>query len=249
MKVVVGLLLVLTIAVAGVFWFGNDWTKEGVFEVHQPLSRAKSRDGNQASLPLEVPPQTGDTADYRNFVNLLSEGAVESSLENIEKGWHSGSAAMLLEVVSMVSIRRNPRSVGQVFDLLRKKTGQGFANDRDEWFRWIWGQEYRPHPQYTLFKTHLYSRVDVRFAEYFVETEDATIRLDEIRWGGVVRDGIPPLKVPEMMLAQDAQYLADTDVVFGIAINDDFRCYPKRILAWHEMFKDTIGGQSVCGVY
>ena len=38
-------------------------------------------------------------------------------------------------------------------------------------------------------------------------------------------------------------------VVFGIAINGDERAYPKRILAWHEMFKDTIGGEHFTGVY
>ena len=52
-----------------------------------------------------------------------------------------------------------------------------------------------------------------------------------------------------MLPANDAHYLADTDVVFGIELNGDARAYPKRILAWHEMFKDTIGGESVCGVY
>ncbi|NET38537.1 MAG: DUF3179 domain-containing protein, partial [Cyanothece sp. SIO1E1] len=29
--------------------------------------------------------------------------------------------------------------------------------------------------------------------------------------------------------------------VFGIAVNGDVRAYPKRILAWHEMFVDTVG--------
>ena len=52
-----------------------------------------------------------------------------------------------------------------------------------------------------------------------------------------------------MITANQANYLADTDIVFGIELNGDARCYPKRILAWHEMFKDTIGGQSVAGVY
>lgn len=77
----------------------------------------------------------------------------------------------------------------------------------------------------------------------------ATIRLDEIRWGGVARDGIPPLKNPKMLEAPEATYLADGDVVFGIEINGDARAYPKRIMAWHEMVKDIVGGESVNGVY
>ncbi|MEL6415270.1 MAG: DUF3179 domain-containing (seleno)protein, partial [Pseudomonadota bacterium] len=31
--------------------------------------------------------------------------------------------------------------------------------------------------------------------------------------------------------------------------NGDARAYPKRILAWHEMFVDTIGGVEIAGVY
>ena len=113
----------------------------------------------------------------------------------------------------------------------------------------MWKQEIKPHPGYANFKSLLYGNIDRRFSEYFEITKDSRIRLDEIRWGGVKRDGIPPLKDPKMLTANNAGYLADTDVVFGIELNGDARAYPKRILAWHEMFKDTIGGESVCGVY
>ncbi|MGI9305345.1 MAG: DUF3179 domain-containing (seleno)protein, partial [Gammaproteobacteria bacterium] len=32
-------------------------------------------------------------------------------------------------------------------------------------------------------------------------------------------------------------------------LNGDARAYPKRILAWHEMFVDKVGGEDVAGVY
>ncbi|MEL7240620.1 MAG: efflux RND transporter permease subunit, partial [Planctomycetota bacterium] len=48
-----------------------------------------------------------------------------------------------------------------------------------------------------------------------------------------------------MISADKAAYLEDTNVVFGIEINGDARAYPKRILAWHEMFVDTVGGVDV----
>ena len=37
--------------------------------------------------------------------------------------------------------------------------------------------------------------------------------------------------------------------MFGLSVNGDARAYPKRILAWHEMFVDTVGGVPVAGVY
>lgn len=52
-----------------------------------------------------------------------------------------------------------------------------------------------------------------------------------------------------MISAQEADYLSDDDVVFGIAVNGDVRAYPKRILAWHELFTDTVGNVPVAGVY
>ena len=52
-----------------------------------------------------------------------------------------------------------------------------------------------------------------------------------------------------MIDADEADYLADTDVVFALDYDGDARAYPKRILAWHEMFVDEIAGDEYAGVY
>lgn len=184
----------------------------------------------------------------QNYLNLVSRSpsAPEKALVAIEKEWHPGSPVMLIEAARFVG---SPLVAHNIFELLKRKTGQDFGKDHKAWYRWIWQQKYEPHPQYAQFKSAIYSPIDKRFTEYFQKTDNAKIRLDEIRWGGVRRDGIPPLKNPEMISVAQASYLADTDVVFGIEINGDARCYPKRILAWHEMFKDNIGEVSVCGAY
>lgn len=182
------------------------------------------------------------------YLRLLSPKIVDvnASLNLISENWHAGSTAMIIEAARFA---RNPQSFAKIIALAEAKTGQKFGRDVDKWRQWIWKQDYDPHPQYANFKSDLYSKIDPRFAEYFRVTKDSKIRLDEIRWGGVVRDGIPPLKDPKMLAAAEADYLADTDVVFGVELNRDARFYPQRILAWHEMFKDTIGGESVCVVY
>jgi len=103
---------------------------------------------------------------------------------------------------------------------------------------------------YSNFKAELYLHLDKRFETYFRDRQDlARIRLDEVRWGGVMQDGIPPLREPKMLSAKDAHYLEDDNIIFGIEINGDARAYPKRILAWHEMFTDKIGGVDIAGVY
>ncbi|MCH7988824.1 MAG: DUF3179 domain-containing protein [Planctomycetes bacterium] len=186
-------------------------------------------------------------AGVDDFIDLLDRdrAVVSAALNTIEANWHSGNAVMLVECLPLL---QDTYDYQRVLNLLQQKTGRPFRF-LDDWYDWIWQQEYKPHPDYADFKARLYEREDPHFPEYFAETASATIRLDEILWGGVVRDGIPPLKDPKMLSAADATYLDESNVVFGLEINGDARAYPKRILAWHEMFKDTVGGESLCGVY
>ena len=181
------------------------------------------------------------------FLDLLRSNTqgVEEVLDKVDMNWDISYVPIMLEVGRFLPASQR----ALVMRKLEIKTGQRLGADFDGWMQWNWKQKYKPHPDYALFKSILYRKIDPRFSEYFERTEGTTVRLDEVRWGGVRRDGIPPLKNPKMLTAAEADYLSDTDVVFGIDLNGDARCYPKRILAWHEMFKDTIGGESVCGVY
>ncbi len=181
------------------------------------------------------------------FLEMLSGdfNTFRRNLDEVRQNWNVAYVPMMLEVGRFLP----PAQRSAVIGVVESKTGQKFGFDFDKWMQWNWKQKYDQHPEYAKFKSELYRKIDPRFAEYFATTENSQIRLDEIRWGGVVRDGIPPLKNPKMVAANQATYLADSDVVFGIELNGDARAYPKRILAWHEMFKDTIGGESVAGVY
>ena len=133
---------------------------------------------------------------------------------------------------------------------LEAETGQSFGADMNGWFRWLWNQPYLDAQGYDAFKAEFYRDIDPRFAKYFSGRADTSrIRLDEVRWGGVLQDGIPPLHNPKMLSVAQADYLDDDNIVFGIEVNGDVRAYPKRILAWHEMFTDTVGGVDVAGVY
>lgn len=201
-----------------------------------------------ANSPAAQSPAAQSIASYEDYIELTSRSpaTIEAALRKIEQGWHPGGIIMLVEASRFC---HSDTGVRNIVKLLETKTGQKIGRNAGAWYRWIWSQKYQPHPQYAQFKSELYSPIDKRFTEYFLNTKDSLIRLDEIRWGGVKRDGIPPLKNPEMIAANKADYLADSDVVFGVEFNGDIRCYPKRILAWHEMFKDNIGDTSFCGAY
>lgn len=214
----------------------------------------RREDRSQALRQLDVGSQVvGDVPDgvapLDSFTQLIAANdrtELFTAITTIEQQWHPGSAVMLVESYRFM---RSDSTREAVIDLLENKTGQQIGADLNAWYHWIWRQEYTPHPSYALFKAHLYSLVDNRFREYFITNAASKIRLDEVRWGGVRRDGIPPLKDPKSLLANDAEYLSDTDVVFGVEISGESRAYPKRILAWHEMVKDTLGQESINGVY
>lgn len=196
-----------------------------------------------------------ETAIVRDLVNdafsLLiytsDQGAVDRSFLIIDAHWRAEFIPQLLEIMS---VPRSNYILQRTIDLLTRKTGQEFGSNLNDWYFWLWNQPEKSLPYYADFKADLYEQIDPRFAKYFrARQSSARIRLDEVRWGGVLQDGIPPLRDPEMIPASQATYLEDGNIIFGIEINGDARAYPKRILAWHEMFTDTIGGIDIAGVY
>ena len=190
----------------------------------------------QAQVPLQA------------FYGVLNTNqvAARASLARIRGGWRDAYTAPLLELVGFVPVLSVQT---EVLAQLERITGVRAGGDLNPLYEWLWAREPGEHPDYAEFKAALYEQVDPRFREYFGKGRKSIIRLDEIRWGGVWRDGIPPLKNPKMISANEAAYLADDNIVFGVAIDGDVRAYPKRILAWHEMVKDRIAGRELNGVY
>jgi Protein of unknown function (DUF3179) len=175
-----------------------------------------------------------------------SEPAAFEALDKIERGWHPNAAAFLIEALPLSA---GVNTSNRILTVLKKKTDAPLDKNMNGLFEWLWKETRPEHPDYALFKSDLLAQMDERFREHFVGQPTSLIRYDEIRWGGVRRDGIPPLKNPKMIAASEATWLKDDHVVFGVALNGDVRAYPKRILAWHEMFKDVVGGVEVAGVY
>jgi hypothetical protein len=135
-------------------------------------------------------------------------------------------------------------------------------NSTSEWSRWgdwmLWQEahpEVIPHESFASFKREMFLTIDPNFKDFlklkYLKHDRMRIRLEEIAWGGVRKDGIPSMDNPELVNATDpkADYLADSDLVFGVSINGDTRAYPLRIMGWHEMFNAVIGGSPVALAY
>ncbi|MEL6980694.1 MAG: DUF3179 domain-containing (seleno)protein, partial [Pseudomonadota bacterium] len=78
-----------------------------------------------------------------------------------------------------------------------------------------------------------------------------------VSWGGVLIDDraydetdkacncIPAADNPEVSSAAEATWLKDDDIVFGVAVNGEYRAYPRRIMEVREMVNDTLGGRAL----
>ena len=133
---------------------------------------------------------------------------------------------------------------------LQKITGH---DDAKNWYDWmLWQQSKRdikPHKSFLNFKSAIFYSIDPNFKRFFSPNTQFDIRPEEIVWGGVRVDGIPALDNPKHISVSDASYLQDDDEVFGVEINGDARAYPLRIMGWHEMFNDIVGGVPVSLAY
>lgn len=77
----------------------------------------------------------------------------------------------------------------------------------------------------------------------------ATIPATEILPGGPPRDGIPSIDAPVFAAPDNADFMADEDLVLGVVLQNDARAYPIKILNWHEIVNDKIGGAPVAITY
>ena len=199
----------------------------------------------------QAQPKPIDYEDFIEFIETQNLAVKNNFIRDLKSNWLPEYTAMSLEAARFSESYRSRR---ELLNLLKEKTGYRKAADLNDWYQWLWNRPATINDQYADFKAELYRRIDPNFHRYFNDRQASSrIRLDEIRWGGVVRDGIPPLRNPEMIPAEQASYLQGSNIVFGVEINGDARAYPKRILAWHEMFTDTFGkgdnSEPIAGVY
>jgi len=176
----------------------------------------------------------------------------------------SGDADLQREPLKKLELRRKTDVVAALIDLARyvdddedlilatlaRLTGN---LDADEWLDWMNWQQLRPEiasfPGYAGFKRMLFGLADPRFAELIPARGASGIRPAEIAWSGIKRDGVPALTEPRTVMAAEAAFMAEDELVFGVAIGKSARAYPARIVDWHEVVNDSVDGTPLCLAY
>jgi hypothetical protein len=67
--------------------------------------------------------------------------------------------------------------------------------------------------------------------------------------GGQPKDGIPSIDEPGFVSPEEATFLADDELVFGLERGGQVRAYPQQVLVWHEIVNDTIAGEPLAVTY
>jgi len=129
-------------------------------------------------------------------------------------------------------------------------TGEASGKSWFDWMLWLQDHdEIEPFAGFDRYKADVMALIDEDFVLFLYPGVAHEIRLVEIVWGGVRKDGIPALVNPRHVVGSEADYLEDDELVFGVEIEGDARAYPLRILDWHEMFNDVVGGVPVALAY
>jgi len=76
-----------------------------------------------------------------------------------------------------------------------------------------------------------------------------TVDFNEILSGGPPKDGIPAIDDPAFALASESGDIGPDEPVIMLEIDGDARAYPFRVLIWHEIVNDVVGGLPIAVTY
>ena len=201
----------------------------------------------------EIQETPGQVGNAEMLMNTLSDGGSEekrAALEQILITRDERYIPVLIELMRAAQIGL-VRGVDYNFMIttLESLSGQALGDDWPAWVTWYGSTNLEPPPGFTGWKGALLARIDPGFGEFLRDDHPSRIRVEEIQWGGVLVDGIPALDNPRTIPGEQADYLIAEEPVFGIALNGEARAYPLRILDWHEMANDVVGGVPVSLAY
>ncbi len=82
------------------------------------------------------------------------------------------------------------------------------------------------------------------------KTDFSKVEVDPTEILSVIwRDQIPSIDAPLFQPVADENDLTDVDPVVSLVVNGDARAYPLRIMMWHEIVNDVVGGMPVAVTY
>ncbi|MDJ0893916.1 MAG: DUF3179 domain-containing protein [Alphaproteobacteria bacterium] len=198
--------------------------------------------------PVGARAQTTADTDPADIVPLIFSHIEDQRL--LAHQWMRARKQMDVVPALIMGLRFASFEAPRFLETLQALTGESIEND---WFRWMeWLQvhdEVKAYKGFEELHATLHEQIDPNFRLFIYPGVAHEIRIEEIVWGGVRKDGIPALTNPPLITPAEATFMTDDELVFGVEINGDARAYPLRFMDWHEMFNDVIGGVPVSLAY
>ncbi|MFN8638313.1 MAG: DUF3179 domain-containing (seleno)protein [Dehalococcoidia bacterium] len=117
------------------------------------------------------------------------------------------------------------------------------------WYAWL-AEHVQPLPAgYQRWKGRLLAISDPTFASILEGPAAEGVRPELVQWAGLRTGELPRLDEPRTATTESHGYLEDGDVVYGLQAGGALAAYPARILAWHSVVQDRVGGVSVLVTY
>ncbi|QMU58868.1 MAG: DUF3179 domain-containing protein [Boseongicola sp.] len=151
-------------------------------------------------------------------------------------------------------------SAQQLQALLSGAASELLGKEFNEWNNWghvtdhLIAWDIPAPPEYLSVKRAIFTGLVPGWDSIFVEGD---IDWRMVSWGGVLIDDrpfdttddqcncIPAADNPDVSTADEAAWLQDDDIVFGVEVNGEFRAYPRRIMEVREMVNDSLGGRDL----
>jgi len=210
---------------------------------------APSPQGGSSPLPTgqtrPYPKREGSPEEGYALLRQLTSGAAEERRAAASRLIAARDASLVPGLVdTYFFIPRLQRA--EALAVLTALTGERPGERYHDWVELVGRrQDLAPAPGYLAYKAGLFARLDPRYGKILDPKAPARIRPEEIVFGGVPVEGIPALDQPAHVAASAADYLTGSERVFGVSAGGETRAYPLRILDWHEMVNDVVGGEPV----
>ena len=93
------------------------------------------------------------------------------------------------------------------------------------------------------------TRISGNFEWPRTDFSKSSVDFVDILSGGPPKDGIPSIDDPQFWPVNEINGLEEHEPVLSVTVNGETKAYPLRILTWHEIVNDTIGGTPVAVTY
>jgi hypothetical protein len=197
--------------------------------------------------PVEARLDDGEVAALLGALVGSDEAAAGRALARVGSSGDRRFVPVLVELLWAAELDLVPRrGHNERVVALERLSGERFGASWFQWAEWEGAARLPLPPGFAAFKADLLGRIEPAYARLLAPERVGPETSLEIHWSGA--GSIPPLRDPPVVAAREASWLEESEPVVGVFLAGEARAYPLRILDWHEVANDVLGGIPVAVV-